>query len=214
MFAGCAGPPNSPRPHCRRRPDTGTACSSPRAAATTTTIRRPTTRSGPRWSPTPRLRRPTRSPTSTPSTTEAPVETEAPTTEAETTTTVPQPHVVVHAMGETEVPGAPTRVVVLDSSFLDASIALGCRRSPRPKASPGRACRPISVMRRPTSNSSGLTTEPNLEQIAALRAGPDPRCQGASRGAVPPAQSDRPDRVQRVVGHRLEEPGDDSPARR
>src|SRR5690554_3243888 len=34
-------------------------------------------------------------------------------------------NVVVHAMGETEVPADPQRVVVLDSSFLDSAIALG-----------------------------------------------------------------------------------------
>jgi iron complex transport system substrate-binding protein len=100
-------------------------------------------------------------------TTEA-VTTETVTTLAETTTTVPGPHVVVHAMGETEVPGAPTRVVVLDSSFLDASIALGL---PPIAATEGVAGSGLPAYLGDTTADIelvGLTTEPNLEQIAAL----------------------------------------------
>src|SRR5690606_563445 len=45
---------------------------------------------------------------------------------SETTTTVSnEPRLVKHAMGETEVPANPQRVVVLDSPFLDAAVALG-----------------------------------------------------------------------------------------
>ena len=112
---------------------------------------------------------PTAEPVSTDAvTTEAPVESEAPTTEAETTTTVPQPHVVVHAMGETEVPGAPTRVVVLDSSFLDAAIALGV---PPIAATEGVSGSGLPAYLGDVTDDIelvGLTTEPNLEQIAAL----------------------------------------------
>ncbi len=103
-----------------------------------------------------------------------PVETDAPTTVApttiaETTTTVPQAHVVAHAMGETEVPGAPTRVVVLDSSFLDASIALGL---PPIAATEGVAGSGLPAYLGDAAAGIelvGLTTEPNLEQIAALQ---------------------------------------------
>lgn len=94
--------------------------------------------------------------------------TAAPTTVAETTTTEPQPHVVVHAMGETEVPGAPTRVVVLDSSFLDASIALGL---PPIGATEGLSGASLPAYLGDVTTGIelvGTTTEPNLEQIAAL----------------------------------------------
>jgi iron complex transport system substrate-binding protein len=107
-------------------------------------------------------------PVSTEVVTTEPLTTEAPTTVAETTTTVPEPHVVVHAMGETEVPGAPTRVVVLDSSFLDASIALGL---PPIAATEGVAGSGLpAYLGDATADIElvGLTTEPNLEQIAAL----------------------------------------------
>ncbi len=100
--------------------------------------------------------------------TDAPVETGAPTTEAPTTTE-PQAHVVVHAMGETEVPGAPTRVVVLDSSFLDASIALGV---PPIGATEGIAGSGLpAYLGDVTADIElvGNTTEPNLEQIAAMQ---------------------------------------------
>jgi iron complex transport system substrate-binding protein len=93
----------------------------------------------------------------------------APTTVAETTTTVPQAHVVAHAMGETDVPGAPARVVVLDSSFLDAAIALG---QPPIAATEGVAGSGLPAYLGDAAGDVelvGLTTEPNLEQIAALQ---------------------------------------------
>ena len=87
---------------------------------------------------------------------------------AETTTTVAAAHVVVHAMGDTEVPGAPSRVVVLDSSFLDASIALGL---PPIAATEGVAGSGLPAYLGDTADIElvGLTTEPNLEQIAAFQ---------------------------------------------
>jgi iron complex transport system substrate-binding protein len=100
-------------------------------------------------------------------TTEAPT-TDAPTTEVETTTTVPEPHVVTHAMGETEVPGAPTRVVVLDSSFLDAAIALGLPPIAATEGVAGSGLPPYLGDATTDIELVGLTTEPNLEQIAAL----------------------------------------------
>ena len=98
-----------------------------------------------------------------------PVVTDAPTTIAATTTTAPQPHAVTHAMGTTEVPGAPARVVVLDSSFLDAAIALGL---PPIAATEGVAGSGLPAYLGDATTDIelvGLTTEPNLEQIAALQ---------------------------------------------
>ncbi len=100
--------------------------------------------------------------------TEAPT-TVAPTTIAETTTTEPQAHVVAHAMGETEVPGAPTRVVVLDSSFLDASIALGLPPIAATEGIAGSGLPAYLGDAAADLELVGLTTEPNLEQIAALQ---------------------------------------------
>lgn len=94
----------------------------------------------------------------------------APTTAAVTTTAAAAgPHVVEHAMGETEVPADPQRIVVLDSSFLDASIALGV---PPIGATEGSAATGLPAYLGEVIDGIelvGLTTEPNLEQIAALQ---------------------------------------------
>ncbi len=75
---------------------------------------------------------------------------------------------VQHAMGETEVPGAPTRVVVLDSSFLDASIALGLAPIAATEGVSGSGLPAYLGTSLDGIELVGLTTEPNLEQIAAL----------------------------------------------
>ena len=129
-----------------------------------------------------------------------------PTTVAETTTTVPGPHVVLHAMGETEVPGAPTRVVVLDSSFLDAAIALGLTPIAATEGIAGSGLPAYLGDATADIELVGNTTEPNLEQIAALQ--PDLILGAKVRHeALYATEPDRPDRVQRLLRHRLDEPG-------
>jgi iron complex transport system substrate-binding protein len=91
--------------------------------------------------------------------------------EATTTTEAPKgPHDVVHAMGTTEVPGDPQRVVVLDSSFLDAAVALGVTPVGATEAAEGEGMPPylrdalgddIEVV--------GIITTPNVEAVAAAR---------------------------------------------
>lgn len=79
------------------------------------------------------------------------------------------PRTVEHAMGETEIPTPPERVVVLDTGELDSAVALGFV--------------PVGAVRAPvedglldylapavegTTALVGTISEPNLEQIAAL----------------------------------------------
>ena len=78
------------------------------------------------------------------------------------------PRTIEHAMGSTEVPAEPERVVVLDSSFLDSSIALG--------VTPVGATEGIAGAGLPAYLGDdvadvelvGLTEEPTLEEVAAL----------------------------------------------
>jgi iron complex transport system substrate-binding protein len=72
-------------------------------------------------------------------------------------------------MGETEVPGAPTRIVVLDSSFLDAAIALGMPPIAATEGVAGSGLPAYLADATADIELVGLTTEPNLEQIAALQ---------------------------------------------
>lgn len=79
------------------------------------------------------------------------------------------PRTVTHAMGETQIPARPERVVVLDTGELDSTVALGVI--------------PVGAVRAPvedglldylapsvegTTKLVGTISEPNLEQIAAL----------------------------------------------
>lgn len=78
-------------------------------------------------------------------------------------------HVVVHAMGETEVPADPQRVVVLDSSFLDSAVALGVvpLGAPEGRSAAGLpSYLPADVLE--SVEIIGETNNPNLEAIAAL----------------------------------------------
>jgi iron complex transport system substrate-binding protein len=104
--------------------------------------------------------------------------TAAPTTTAPTTTTAPAttttaapagPHVVQHAMGETEVPGDPQRVVVLDSSFLDASIALGVVPVGATEGTAGIGLPAYLGDSIADIELVGDTTTPNLELVAAMQ---------------------------------------------
>lgn len=75
---------------------------------------------------------------------------------------------VVHAMGTTEAPVEPRRVVVLDSSFLDAALALNVTPLGATEASAGFGMPEYLADRVPEIEVVGLTTEPSLEAIAAL----------------------------------------------
>jgi iron complex transport system substrate-binding protein len=101
----------------------------------------------------------------------APASTEAPTTTAAATTTAAPagPHVVQHAMGETEVPGDPQRVVVLDSSFLDASIALGVTPVGATEGTPGAGLPAYLGDVTADIQIAGDTVAPNLELVASLQ---------------------------------------------
>ncbi len=76
---------------------------------------------------------------------------------------------VVHAMGTSEVPAEPARVVVLDSSFLDASLVLGVTPVGATEASDGFGMPTYLADRVPEIEVVGLTDEPSLEAIAALQ---------------------------------------------
>jgi iron complex transport system substrate-binding protein len=101
--------------------------------------------------------------------------TAAPTTAASTTTAPPAttapagPHVVQHAMGATEVPGDPQRVVVLDSSFLDASIALGVVPVGATEGTAGIGLPAYLGDSISDIELVGDTTTPNLELVAAMQ---------------------------------------------
>lgn len=77
--------------------------------------------------------------------------------------------IIEHAMGETEVPAHPERVVVLDSSFLDSAIALGVTPVGATEGAAGLglpAYLPESV--HDDVAIVGETNTPNLEAIAEL----------------------------------------------
>lgn len=76
---------------------------------------------------------------------------------------------VDHAMGSTDVPSQPERVVVLDSSFLDASLALGVTPVGATEASAGEGMPSYLADDVPDIEVVGLTDEPSLEAIAELQ---------------------------------------------
>ena len=76
---------------------------------------------------------------------------------------------VAHAMGTTDVPAEPDRVVVLDSSFLDAALALDVVPVGATEASAGAGMPAYLADRVPDIEVVGLTEEPNVEAVAALR---------------------------------------------
>lgn len=77
--------------------------------------------------------------------------------------------VVDHAMGSTEVPAEPERVVVLDSSFLDAALALDVTPIGATEAEVGAGMPDYLADQVADVDVVGLTDEPNVEAIAALR---------------------------------------------
>lgn len=76
---------------------------------------------------------------------------------------------VEHAMGTTEVPKEPERVVVLDSSFLDAALALDITPIGATEAQVGAGMPDYLADELADIEVVGLTNEPNVEAIAALR---------------------------------------------
>jgi len=76
---------------------------------------------------------------------------------------------VEHALGSTEVPAEPERVVVLDSSFLDAALALGITPIGSTEAEAGAGMPEYLADQVSDIDVVGLTDEPNVEAIAALR---------------------------------------------
>lgn len=86
-----------------------------------------------------------------------------------TTTASAETHRVAHAMGTADVPAEPERIVVLDSSFLDAALVLGVTPVGATEASAGFGMPEYLADRVPDIEVVGLTDEPNLEAIAALR---------------------------------------------
>jgi len=85
-------------------------------------------------------------------------------------TVAKEPHTVTHAMGETEVPANPQRVVVLDSPFLDAAVALGVTPVASTEAAAGAGLSPYLLDQLDDDiEIVGLINEPNLEAVAAAR---------------------------------------------
>lgn len=78
------------------------------------------------------------------------------------------PRTVEHAMGTTEVPAEPERVVVLDSSFLDAALALGVTPIGATEAELAAGVPDYLADQVADIEVVGLTDEPNVEAIAAL----------------------------------------------
>ena len=74
-----------------------------------------------------------------------------------------------HAMGTTEVPAEPQRVVVLDSSFLDAALALEVTPIGATEAEVGAGMPDYLADQVTDIEVVGLTDGPNVEAIAALR---------------------------------------------
>lgn len=75
---------------------------------------------------------------------------------------------ITHAMGETEVPAEPQRVVVLDTPQLDAALALGITPVGSVRPDEGAAF-PAYLDGTEGMEPVGTIPEPNLEAIAALR---------------------------------------------
>lgn len=95
--------------------------------------------------------------------------TDSPTTTQPAQETEGDRRVVDHAMGSTEVPAEPERVVVLDSSFLDAALALDVTPVGATEAEDGAGMPDYLADQVADIDVVGLTNDPNVEAIAALR---------------------------------------------
>ncbi|WP_326559662.1 ABC transporter substrate-binding protein [Micromonospora sp. NBC_01796] len=80
-----------------------------------------------------------------------------------------QTHQVVHAMGTTEVPVHPQRVVVLDSDKIDSALSLGIVPVGTAIASESDGLPTYLGDKVASIKLVGLTTEPDLEAITALK---------------------------------------------
>ena len=76
---------------------------------------------------------------------------------------------VTHAMGETDVPAEPERVVVLDSSHLDAALSLGIEPVAAVQSDVDEGLPEYLGERTEGIEVVGTITEPDLERIAAAR---------------------------------------------
>ncbi len=77
-------------------------------------------------------------------------------------------HAVTHAMGTTEVPDDPQRVVVIDSPHLDALVALDVKPVGITVSAAGEGAPPYLADELEGVPSVGLTVEPGIDDIAAL----------------------------------------------
>ena len=91
--------------------------------------------------------------------------TQAPASENQSTET----RLITHAMGETEVPVAPQRVIVLDSGELDAALALGVKPVGAVTFFEGDKFMSYLADQLEGVQTVGTVAEPNLEAIAALK---------------------------------------------
>ncbi len=84
------------------------------------------------------------------------------------------PRTVTHVMGSTEIPAAPTRIVALDQTFVDAALVLDTAVVAftdirgRDGGPPPYLAGPLARLA-PDARSVGELTSPSLEQIAALK---------------------------------------------
>ncbi|MCA3748823.1 MAG: iron-siderophore ABC transporter substrate-binding protein, partial [Rubrobacter sp.] len=76
--------------------------------------------------------------------------------------------VIEHAMGKTEVPAKPERVVVLDTGELDSAITLGVKPVGAVEAVPGMGLPEYLGEKTRGIELVGTIEQPNLEKIAAL----------------------------------------------
>lgn len=113
---------------------------------------------------------------------------------------------VEHAMGTTEVPDDPERVVVLDSSFLDAALALDVEPVGATEAETGAGMPAYLADEVPDIEVVGLTDEPNLEAVAALRRTSSWAPKSVTRSSTtnwpashPPSSPSRPARTGRTA---------------
>lgn len=104
--------------------------------------------------------------TSTPTT--ATGSTETPGATPATSTAAGETRIVQHAMGETEVPVDPQRVVVLDMSELDIALSLGVKPVGYATYTAGEDLAPYLKDRLTGSTWVGTVQQPNLEAILAL----------------------------------------------
>ncbi|WP_159888191.1 ABC transporter substrate-binding protein [Paenibacillus puerhi] len=88
---------------------------------------------------------------------------------SETPASTAAPHIVKHAMGETEVPAAPKRVVILTNEGTEALLSLGVKPVGAVKSFTGNPWYDHIKADMEGVTVLGEESQPNLEQIAALK---------------------------------------------